>query len=112
MTEIRTGKKSLPLNSYVLVDMFDGTLKGSPGQIIGSARTKKGFDIFLVQMLDTEQASRGKQEGIAQIQHGKDWVLSLYPEELTPTTKDAAENAVRQSKARPEAEAQRSHARR
>lgn len=101
--EIRQpGSKSvLALNSFVLVNMFDGTIKGSPGVIIGNGRTKKGDNIYLVQMMDTKLAARGKQDGCAQIEHGKEWVLSLYSEELTPTTQEAAESALQQSQARP-----------
>lgn len=96
------GNPALKTDSFVLVNMFDQSIKGSPGIVIGNGRTKNGEHIFLVQMLDTKLAARGKQDGCAQIEAGKEWVLSLYSEELTPTTQEAAESALAQSQARPE----------
>lgn len=89
-------------DSFVLVNMFDKSIKGSPGVIIGNGTTKQGEHIYLVQMMDTKLAARGKQDGCAQIEAGKEWVLSLYGEELTPTTQEAAEAALQQSQARPD----------
>lgn len=50
-------------------------------------------------MLDTKLAARGKQDGCAQIEAGKEWVLSLYSDELTPTTAEGAETALTQAHA-------------
>lgn len=95
----RPGSTVLGVGSYVLATMFDKSISASPGVICGGGKTQKGETIYLVQMLDTKLAARGKQDGCAQIEHGKEWVLSLYGEELTPTTKEAAEAALHQSQA-------------
>lgn len=65
--------------------LFDGHIKNRRGQVLGCARNTVGDPVYLVEMLDPPQAGDdyGRQEGTAQMENGKKWVLSLYETEMT-----------------------------
>jgi hypothetical protein len=70
----------------VLATLFDGHIKDRRGIVLGCAVNTDGEVVYLVEMLDPPQEGDdyGRQEGTAQIENKKQWVLSLYEAEMSP----------------------------
>jgi hypothetical protein len=86
-TQTGTGKAPLPLlqnNTQVLVSIFDGHVAGERGTIFGHGVNSEGEIVYLVEMANQQPPASDKLIGLEQIRQGKKWVLSLYPEEVTP----------------------------
>jgi hypothetical protein len=86
-TQTGSGKAPLPLlqnNTSVLVNIFDGHVSGERGKVIGHGINSDGENVYLVEMNDQQPPMSDKLIGTEQIRQGKKWVLSLYPEEVTP----------------------------
>jgi hypothetical protein len=81
------GPKSPPQfdeGQVVLATLFDGHIKDRRGIVLGHAVNTDGEIVYLVEMLDPPQEGEdyGRQEGTAQIENKKQWVLSLYEAEM------------------------------
>lgn len=73
------------LEQEVRCTLFDGHIKDRRGCVMGSALNSDGEVVYLVEMLDPPKPGEdyGRQEGTAQLEHKKKWVLSLYEGEMT-----------------------------
>jgi hypothetical protein len=70
----------------VSVNLFDGTIKNAPGNVIGIGLNSAQEPVYVVEMELEAPPESATQVGHVQTQHGKQWVLSVYGEEIEART--------------------------
>jgi hypothetical protein len=70
----------------VSVNLFDGTIKNAPGNVIGIGLNSAKEPVYVVEMELEAPPESTTQVGQVQTEHGKQWVLSVYGEEIEART--------------------------